>query len=226
MEFPRADWPRQLHWVGPIEWSEAEELSDESKVFLQSDAPKVFVTFGSEWFAPKERLLRTICHTLDGMGIRTVVTGGGAVDLSDLRLPNVHLIRYAPYQSVLPRVDAVIHHGGCGITYATLQAGKPALIIPDGKDQPDNAQKVVEVGAGLRMSQRATTPERLQRAVERLVGERHFTDAAQRMARSMAAYDPVRRGVEVIESVLCADVISIPDAAPETSTPPSHPTRT
>jgi len=202
LEYPRADWPRQLHWIGPVDWSEAAALSATSQAFLAGGGPTVFVTFGSEAFAAKARLLRTIGQSLAAMGVRAVITGGGAVDLADLRLPNVHVIAYAPYAQVLACVDAVIHHGGCGITYAALQAGKPALIIPDGKDQPDNAQKVVEAGAGLRLSQRAATPARLQGAVARLLGEAHFTTAAQGMAQAIAAYAPVRRGVEVIEEML------------------------
>ena len=202
LEYPRADWPPQLHWVGPVEWSTAPALDAAGLRFLDGAAPTLFVTFGSEWFPAKERMLRMICQTLSGMGVRTVVTGGGAVDLADLDLPNVHRLPYAPYPAVLARVDAVIHHGGCGITYSALQAGRPALIIPDGKDQPDNAQKVVEVGAGLRLGQRAVTPERLRAALMRLLHESHFRHAARRMAQTMAAYDPIPHSVAIIERVL------------------------
>ena len=202
LEYPRPDWPQQLHWVGPIDWSDAAGLDEASQAFLAQDAPKVFLTFGSEWFPAKERMLRTICNTLNEMGVRTVVTGGGAVDLTDLRLPNVRLIPYAPYRSTLERVDAVIHHGGCGITYSALQAGRPALIVPDGKDQPDNAQKVVEVGAGLRLGQRAVTPARLRAAVMRLLHEHYFHAAAQQMAQKLADYNPIPNSVAIIERVL------------------------
>jgi UDP:flavonoid glycosyltransferase YjiC (YdhE family) len=202
LEYPRCDWPQQLHWVGPVDWSEAGELNAESESFLHGGGSKLFVTFGSEWFPAKEQMLRTIAHTLDAMRIRTVITGGGAVDLSDVRLPYVHLIGYAPYTSVLPHVNAVIHHGGCGITYAALQAGKPALIIPDGKDQPDNAQKVVEAGAGLRMHQRSMAPARLRLAVTQLIGRQQLTYAAQALASSLARYQPVPSAVAVIEATL------------------------
>ena len=103
---------------------------------------------------------------------------------------------------MLARVDAVIHHGGSGITYATLHAGRPALIIPDGKDQPDNAQKVAEIGAGLRLNRRAATPARLRAAVTRLLHEHHFHAAAQQMAQKLAVYDPIPASVAVIERVL------------------------
>ena len=202
LEYVRTDWPPQLHWVGPVEWSKAPGLDAASLRFLDGAAPTLFVTFGSEWFPEKERLLRMICQTLSGLGVRTVVTGGGAVALDDLDLPNVHRLSYAPYPDVLARVDAVIHHGGSGITYATLHAGRPALIIPDGKDQPDNAQKVAAIGAGLRLNRRAAAPARLRTAVMRLLHEHHFHAAAQQMAQKLAVYDPIPASVAVIERVL------------------------
>lgn len=202
LEYPRRDWPAQLHWVGPVDWSEARPLDAAARSFLCGGSRSIFVTFGSEQFPAKARLLRTLAHTLDGMGVRAVLTGGGAVDLSDLRLPNVHVVTYAPYPEILPQVDAVIHHGGCGITYAALQAGKPALIIPDGKDQPDNAQKVVEAGAGLRLQQRAATPARLAHAAAELLGNSHLANAAAAMAHTLARYRPVPDAVAVVEQVL------------------------
>ncbi len=202
LEYPRADWPRQLHWVGPVEWSMAPQLDAASLNFLAQPGPKLFVTFGSEWFPAKEQMLRMICQALSGLGVRTVVTGGGAVDLAGLDLPNIHQLPYAPYPAVLGRVDAVIHHGGSGITYATLHAGRPALIIPDGKDQPDNAQKVAAIGAGLRLNRRAATPARLRVAVMRLLHEHHFHAAAQQMAQKLAAYAPIPDSVAIIERVL------------------------
>lgn len=205
LEYPRSDWPRQLHWVGPVDWSEAEDLDEETRMFLQGDGSRLFVTFGSEWFPAKERLLRMAAQVLDAMGVRTVITGGGAVDLSDLHLANVHVIRYAPYTSVLPLVDAVIHHGGCGITYAALQTGKPALMIPDGKDQPDNAQKVVEACAGLRLRQRRATPETLRAAVSELLARQELARGARQMASILSRYDPIPHAVAVIEGVLAAE---------------------
>ncbi|MFN8444959.1 MAG: glycosyltransferase [Caldilineaceae bacterium] len=202
LEYSRSDWPAQLHWVGPIEWSEAGALSPESLAFLQSGQPTVFVTFGSEWFERKEALLRLICQTLTSNGICTVVTGGGAVDLSALQLPNLHVLPYAPYPEILPRVTAVIHHGGAGITYSTLRAGKPALVIPDGKDQPDNAQKVVEAGVGLRLNQPQVTPARVQNATSQLLTEIAYHNRAAHIAEQLERYTPVPTSVDVIEALL------------------------
>ncbi|MFN8486919.1 MAG: glycosyltransferase [Caldilineaceae bacterium] len=201
LEYPR-DWPAQLHWIGPIDWSDAPALDAGLRDFLTTGAPRAFVTFGSEQFAAKELLLRRIANTLDQRGVRTLITGGGAVDLTNLQLPNVRVIKYAPYAGILPLVDLVVHHGGSGITYSTLAAGKPALIIPDGKDQPDNAQKVVEIGAGLRLRQKGASAKQIQTALDCLLHEPTFATQAQQFAKRVEHYRPVAQAVAVIERVL------------------------
>ena len=201
LEYPR-DWPAQLHWIGPIDWSNAPALAPGLDDFLTTGAPRAFVTFGSEQFPAKEPLLRRIADTLDRLGVRTWITGGGAVDLTDLQLPNVRVIKYAPYATMLSQVDFAVHHGGSGITYSTLMGGKPALIIPDGKDQPDNAQKVVELGAGLRLRQKSVSAERIQTAIEHLLHEPAFATQAQQFAKRIAHYRPVAHAVDVIERVI------------------------
>lgn len=201
LEYPR-DWPAQLHWIGQIDWSDAPAIDPGLSDFLATGAPRAFVTFGSEQFPAKEPLLRRIADTLNRLGVRTWITGGGAVDLTDLQLPNVRVIKYAPYATILAQVDFAVHHGGSGVTYSTLAAGKPALIIPDGKDQPDNAQKVVEIGAGLRLPQKSASAKQIQTAVERLLHESAFATQAKQFAKRIEHYRPVAQAVEVIERVL------------------------
>jgi rhamnosyltransferase subunit B len=53
---------------------------------------------------------------------------------------------YAPYQSLLPKACAVVHHGGVGTTSQGLLAGVPTLIVPFAFDQADNAEHARKVG--------------------------------------------------------------------------------
>ena len=53
---------------------------------------------------------------------------------------------YVPYQSLLPRACAVVHHGGVGTTSQGLLAGVPTLIVPFAFDQSDNAEHARKLG--------------------------------------------------------------------------------
>ena len=56
-----------------------------------------------------------------------------------------------PQPSVIPLVDAVIHHGGNNSFTECLYFGKPALIMPYVWDGHDNAMRVDETGHGFRL---------------------------------------------------------------------------
>ncbi|EEY62341.1 uncharacterized protein PITG_22472 [Phytophthora infestans T30-4] len=49
----------------------------------------------------------------------------------------------------MPRVCAVVHHGGAGTTAAGLLAGKPTFIVPFFGDQPFWGHAVVKAGVGV-----------------------------------------------------------------------------
>src|SRR6185295_19425809 len=59
---------------------------------------------------------------------------------------NIIAVNYAPYQSLLPRAAAVVHHGGVGTTSQGLLSGSPTLIVPFAFDQLDNAAHAKRVG--------------------------------------------------------------------------------
>ena len=65
--------------------------------------------------------------------------------------PNVIVESWFPQPSVIPQVDAVIHHGGNNSFTECLYFGKPAIIMPYVWDGHDNATRVEETGHGFKM---------------------------------------------------------------------------
>ena len=80
-----------------------------------------------------------------------LVTIGRAADPAELGpLPaNVHVERWVAQASVMPHAAAMVAHGGAGTTLAALTAGVPLVLLPQSADQPINARRVAELGAGL-----------------------------------------------------------------------------
>jgi UDP:flavonoid glycosyltransferase YjiC (YdhE family) len=87
---------------------------------------------------------------------------------------------------VLPSCSAVLTHGGHGTVIKALTAGVPLVVAPLGRDQPDNAARVVHAGAGLRLSKKAGVPA-LRDAIGRVLDEPRYRAGAQRMAATLAA---------------------------------------
>ena len=80
----------------------------------------------------------------------------------------------------------MVTHGGHGTVMRALVNGVPMLVIPHGRDQNDNAVRVTERGAGLRLTAGASVEE-IRGACERLLGEAAFLEGAKRLGETVAA---------------------------------------
>ena len=82
--------------------------------------------------------------------------GGRAVFLtkSEDQLPpevpeSIFVSADTPFSQILTRSRVRVHHGGIGTLPQYLKAGVPQLIVATPLDQPDNAERVEKIGAGL-----------------------------------------------------------------------------
>ena len=82
------------------------------------------------------------------IGSRAILHAGwGGLGQQDLPA-NIHLIEYAPYEWLFPKMAAIVHHGGSGTTAFALRAGVPSLIVPFVFDQFYWGKRVYELGVG------------------------------------------------------------------------------
>jgi UDP:flavonoid glycosyltransferase YjiC (YdhE family) len=191
---PAPDWPEHAcqtgAWLDPEPeptWQPPEELA----AFLAGPAP-VFISFGSVPGTDPDADLVARAATLAG---RRVVLGSAAAGLSALP-PEVHVLADAPYRWLLPRMAAVIHHGGAGTTTEALLAGVPNAAVSTGADQPFFGRRVHELGAGTLPVRRASlTAERLAVLITDLTGgaAASYRAAARTVRERLLA----ERGVQV-----------------------------
>jgi UDP-glucoronosyl and UDP-glucosyl transferase len=117
------------------------------------DRPLVYLSFGSVTgglpMAPA--LYGAALEAAEQVPARVLVTAGNELDLEALGTPppNVHLTRWVPQVDAFAEARLVVSHGGSGTTLGALAARRPLVIVPLFADQPPNAKRVAEVGAGL-----------------------------------------------------------------------------
>ena len=133
--------------------------------------PLVLVGLSSTVMSHEEELLQRAADALGRLPVRGLVTTGPAVDPAAIRAPaNVDVRRWVRHADVLPYCSAVLTHGGHGTVIKALAAGVPLVVAPLGRDQPDNAARVVRAGAGLRVSRKASAAD-LRNALGRVLDE-------------------------------------------------------
>ncbi|MEO3860360.1 nucleotide disphospho-sugar-binding domain-containing protein [Acrocarpospora sp. B8E8] len=60
--------------------------------------------------------------------------------------PEITWFPRLPFRQVMPRVAAIVHHGGIGTLTRALAAGTPQVVLADGADRPDNASRLARLG--------------------------------------------------------------------------------
>jgi MGT family glycosyltransferase len=149
-------------------------------------------------------LYREAVAALAALPVRVLVTIGRERDPADLGpLPaNVHVERWLPQADVMPRATAMVCHGGSGTVRMGLAAGVPMAVLPLFADQPWNAQRVAELGAGVVIEDAGETGE----AVGRLLGDGSYAASAQRAAAEISALPPVDAAVDAVCSMLVRSI--------------------
>lgn len=162
------------------------------------DAPRIYVTFGTALGAsPRSRAtFRAALEAVAALPVTALMTTGTSMDRDALgKIPtNVTLRDWVPQDHVLPFVDAVFCHAGSGSVVGALAAGVPILAAPVGADQPENARRLVALGAGLAVD----TPDAaaMAAALGRLLAEPGFRDRSRAVAAEIAALPDVDSAVD------------------------------
>ncbi len=199
-DFPITPPPPNVRYVGPV-LDDPDWAGGWKDPWPADDARPLVVASLSSTFQDQRDALRRIIAALRGLDVRALVTLGPAMAGERFDLPpNVVAVPSAPHALLFPRAAAVVTHAGHGTVMRALASGVPLLCLPMGRDQDDNAARVVARGAGLRLRPSASPP-RIASAVGRLLHEPGFRANAERLGRIIRDDVAADRGVAELEAV-------------------------
>jgi UDP:flavonoid glycosyltransferase YjiC (YdhE family) len=169
--------------------------------FLEAGSAPVCVTFGSMIHRASDRIAESVLDAIRITGQRAIILTGWdgwkGRDASD----DVLFLESAPHDWLLPRCNAVIHHGGAGTTAAGLRAGIPNIVIPFAGDQMFWGKRVHAIGAGPRpIPVKKLTAPRLASALAQAEDDA-LRGRAQLVGRAIRAEDGVGEAVRLTESL-------------------------
>jgi MGT family glycosyltransferase len=169
----------------------------------KGDGPLVYLSLGSLGSADVE-LMQRLVDLLAAGGYRAIVSKGPQHDQIELRDGQAGA-ELVPQPALLPRVDAVITHGGNNTVTECLHFGKPMVLLPLFWDQYDNAQRMDELGLGVRLPTFEFEDAQLGEAVDRLVGDDAAGARLKAISRRLQANPGTERAAEHIESLRTAE---------------------
>jgi MGT family glycosyltransferase len=200
-EYPRSDWPANVRFVGPMNWSPGESRSATGHREPSLDEmpnPMVLVTCSTERQRDK-RLLHVALQALPGAGMSVLGTSAAHDPAEFEAPPGSRVVRYVSHDEVLERAACVVCHGGMGITQKALAAEVPVVVVPFGRDQRETARRVQVAGAGAWLSPRKLTPERLLAAVQTALGAQA---GARRVSEAFARAGGAGAAADALEATL------------------------
>ncbi|MDZ4290022.1 MAG: glycosyltransferase [Prosthecobacter sp.] len=180
---PQADWPSNLlQWAFPLEDMAVEKpLGDGVLRFLAAGDKPIIFTPGSANIQA-ERFFAVALEAVTRLGKRAIFVTRKLQQLPPDLPATVLPVEYAPFSTLLPHAAAFVHHGGIGRLSQGFAGGVPQLLMAMAHDQPDNAHRLEQLGAGLGLTPRTFTPDRVAAALTRLLTDPAIAQATRRCA--------------------------------------------
>jgi MGT family glycosyltransferase len=165
-----ADLPSRVHVAGACLW-EPDEEDPELDAWLARQAasgrPILYVQHGRSF-----HLESFWTHLLAAVGGTDVAVAAcaGRMDRDPGEVPGNFFVRpYIPQQRVLRLAQGVVSNANTTVTLGALAAGLPSLVLPGGAEQPDIAERCVELGVARAVPLEAVSTELLRHEVDRLL---------------------------------------------------------
>ncbi|MDT7539625.1 MAG: hypothetical protein QOI82_3210 [Actinomycetota bacterium] len=182
---------RPVSYTGP-------EPTELPGFLAHAEPPLVYLTLGTVHRSTD--VMATAVSALAQLPVRVLVTVGPNGDPAALGSQPGHVAveRYVPQTMVLPRCAVVVSHAGSGTFLGALAVGVPQLCLPQAADQFRNAEGGARCGAAITLTPDAGTPEAMGAAVEQLLDDPRYQQAALRQAAAIADMPSPAEVVDVL----------------------------
>ena len=200
---PPPDWPKQLLMTGfPLfDAGEAQPVSPEAAEFFAEGEPPIVFTAGTAMRQGAD-FFHAAAEACRLLGRRGALLTPGREQLPQELPPGVRHFDYAPFGQILPQAAAFVNHGGIGTLSQGLAAGVPQLIMPVSFDQPDNAYRLQNLGAGLSIKRSHFRPERVAQRLEQLLQSEKIAATCRAFAEKLKGADPFTPACEALERLV------------------------
>ncbi|MEZ5321108.1 MAG: glycosyltransferase [Microthrixaceae bacterium] len=201
-DYPDHPAPDNVSWSGPI-------LDDPAWAHTTFDAPwpddddrPIVVVAMSSTFQDQAATLQRTVQALSELPVRAVVSLGPALTVDEVPgADNVVVVDSIPHAQLIPRASLLVTHAGHGTAIKGLTAGVPMVCIPMGRDQGDNAARIIAAGCGIKLK-RTASAAKIKGAIEHVLSDPSYGEAARRLVGTIAQRTGDTDPVTVIEGAL------------------------
>jgi UDP:flavonoid glycosyltransferase YjiC (YdhE family) len=200
----QTDWPKQTEITGFCFYDGNHDTAIPMELtrFLENGPPPIVFTLGSSAVWVARDFFQESIQAAKRLGRRAVLLIGDERNLPHSLPEGIIALDYVPYQSLLPKACAVVHHGGVGTTSQGLLAGVPALIVPFAFDQADNAEHARKAGTSRTLYRDKYFAPRVADELDHLLRQPSYASRVLAVSRELQQENGPARAADLIEQVL------------------------
>jgi len=193
---PTQNLPPNHIFLGPVLWTAPGLVPHDWG--HDPNRPAIYVTLGS---SGADGTLPEVLAGLEQLNVDVLLATAGKEP--PRKLPdNVKVAAYVDGAAACLKARVVIHNGGSSTGYQALAAGRPVLGVPANFDQYLATERIDAMGAGLMLRSGTLRRNDVAAAVNRLLQEPSFGDAAQRLRNVFASHDSGKRFSRFVDDVV------------------------
>jgi len=196
---PQPDWPANLRQTGFPLYDHGVHQALPASVgrFLDAGQAPVGFTAGTAT-ACAHAFFAASAEACRRSGRRGILLTHCPEQVPDTLPDGVVHVHYVPFGALLPRLAALVHHGGIGTTSQALRAGVPQLIRPMAFDQFDNARRARELGVAVELLPSRYSVQSAAAALHDLLDDPQVRERCRHWASKLADKDGVGRACDLI----------------------------
>jgi UDP:flavonoid glycosyltransferase YjiC (YdhE family) len=202
--FPRPEyWPDHLYVTGFIERDKTLDWEPQDGLlnFLSRHKKLLLITFGSMKNNDPLTKTRVFLKVLENQRIPAIInTSWGGLQKIENPPEHIFFVDNIPYDWILPKIYAIVHHGGSGTTHTACKYGCPSLIIPHIVDQYFWNRRIADLGLGpLGVPVKKLTARSLEGPLKDLWNNPGYKQTAVKVARQMRSEGSPRDLMRIIQ---------------------------
>ncbi|MCI0709429.1 MAG: glycosyltransferase [Chloroflexi bacterium] len=112
--------------------------------------------------------------------------------------PRTFLLNWVDFDHLMPRLNAIVHHGGMGTTHAALVHAVPQVIVPHAADQRGQAVRASQAKVGLNLSAMDVQRGQLLPAIKAIISDKSVKETCIKMAEQLKQLGGPPRAAELL----------------------------
>lgn len=163
----------------------------------------IYVSMGTV-LGKNKKIYQTCISAFKGENVSVIISLGKYIEKDSLGYipPNFYVYESVPQLEVLEKAALFITHGGMNSVNESIYYGVPMLVAPIGGDQPTIADRVEELGMGIRIKGNRISSHELKKLANLILNDESYKMNVMKHREYMKQAGGIPKAVDIVEAFI------------------------